>query len=129
MKGADPPVAEQVPAVRLLVSPVVPAMSAGGRQVGAAVEPSVNANFTVSDTGVLNCASDPPALPNTLNSAWLQPLAMSVWLSATVALKASPSKVTVALSVPPDVAEAESDRLERSVIGSCPVAITVAGVF
>ncbi len=39
MEGADPPVAVHEPAVRLFVSPVVPASLDGDRQVGAEVEP------------------------------------------------------------------------------------------
>ena len=97
--------------------------------VGAVVDPSVTATFTVSDEPALNWALDPPALPTILNSAWLQPLAIAVRLSATDALKADVPKVVVATSFPPDVAEPESVRVASWVIGICPLATRVAGVF
>ena len=55
-----------LPSVRLLVSPVVPALDA---QVGAAVEPCVTASFTVMDEPLLNVALEPPPSPMMLNSA------------------------------------------------------------
>src|ERR1700761_5297651 len=86
IEGVDPPAAVHFPSVRLLVSPVVPSSLDGDTHVGAAVEPSDTATFTVTDEPALKSALDPPALPSTLNSACVQPLAMSVRRSLTVAV-------------------------------------------
>ena len=67
--------------VRLLVSPVVPPLL-GPTHVGAELDPSVNATFTVIDEPELKSARDPPALPTTLNSVSVQPFAISELESA-----------------------------------------------
>ena len=63
--GVEPDDVVQLPRFKLLVSPVVPALD---RQLGAEVLPLLTAAFTVIEEPVLNLASDPPALPTTLNS-------------------------------------------------------------
>ena len=67
------------PRFKLLVSPVEPAPAT---HVGAAVDPSVNAIFTVTDEPLLKLARDPPAFPTTLNSDCLHTEAILTTLSA-----------------------------------------------
>ena len=65
IEGEDPEAVVHLPRLRLFDSPVVPAFA---RQVGALVVPSLTARLTVSETPLLKTASEPPALPTTLNS-------------------------------------------------------------
>src|ERR1700689_4862345 len=74
--------------LKLFDSPVEPPLTVadGTTQDGALVEPSVTAICTIAVVPLLNTASEPPAFPSTLNSAWVQTLAVSVRLSATCAV-------------------------------------------
>jgi hypothetical protein len=70
-----------VPKFKLLVSPVEPAFAT---QVGAAVDPSVNATFTVTEEPLLKFAREPPALPKYLSLIKTIPWKSSHAVSAAV---------------------------------------------
>src|ERR1700691_557060 len=78
IEGDEPLAVLHLPRSKLFVSPVEPAFAT---QVGAEVEPSVSATFTVIETGSLKSARDPPASPTTLNSDWCQTFEISSTLS------------------------------------------------
>src|SRR5579859_3738404 len=83
MDGVEPPAVEQLPRLRLLLSPVLPELATHD---GAVVEPFVTASFTVMDEPLLNCASEPPALPTTLNSPVFHTVASNSTLSLPLEL-------------------------------------------
>src|SRR5580658_202179 len=76
--GDAPPTVPHLPRFKLLLSPVVPSFAT---QVGAEVEPSVNASFTVIETGSLKTAREPPASPTMLNSEYCQTCEISSTVS------------------------------------------------
>src|ERR1051325_4104949 len=83
MYGVEPPPVEQLPRLRLLLSPVLPELATHD---GAEVEPLVTASFAVIDEPVLNLAIEPPALPTTFHSPTFHTVARYSTLSLPLEL-------------------------------------------
>src|ERR1051326_2373196 len=113
MDGFVPPAVVQAPRFKLLLSPVEPAFAT---HAGAAVDPSVNATFTVTEEPLLKFAREPPALPTMLNSDCLQTAEISSTLSLALRVKTCDPLLKTTVSFPPATAEPDSVSLAREVI-------------